>query len=97
MAKKDKTQRVARVKKQKDLPGMEDRMLEDLETAATDYAEIRDQRMALNKEEVQLKATLLSLMKKHGKENYKRDGIEVNIVHEEETVKVRVKKDEEGE
>lgn len=84
-------------KKQEDLPGMEDRQLDDLEQAATSYAGIRDQRMELNKEEIELKGTLLTLMKKHGKETYKHDGIEINIVHEEETVKVKVAKEKEEE
>ena len=31
-------------------------------------------------------------MKKHGKQTYQRDGVLIEIVTEEETVKVRVKK-----
>jgi hypothetical protein len=74
---------------------MEDRLLPELEEGARAYAEIRDQRMALNKEEVTLKANLLTLMKKHEKETYKHGDVEIRIVHEEETIKVKVKSEAE--
>jgi hypothetical protein len=79
--------------KQGDLPGMEDRLLPDLEEGARAYAEIRDQRMALNKEEAELKANLLALMHKHGKEKYTHDGVEILIVTTDETVKVKITED----
>jgi hypothetical protein len=82
--------------RQQDLPGTEDRAIRPLEDAAHDYAEIRDERMRLTEQETGLKAKLLSLMKKYQKTTYDRDGIHVEIVHEEETVKVRVKKPSEG-
>lgn len=81
--------------RQKSLEGMEDREIKELQDAAISYAEIRDERMALNKQEVELKTQLLTLMKKHKKETYVYNGVEVNIVHEEETVKVKVKKQDE--
>ena len=80
--------------RQQDL--IEDRAIKPLEDAANDYAEIRDERMRLTEQETGLKAKLLSLMKKYQKTTYDRDGIHVEIVHEEETVKVRVKKPSEG-
>jgi hypothetical protein len=83
--------------RQQDLPGTEDRAIKPLEKAALDYADIRDQRMALNLEEVGLKAKLLRLMKEHGKQTYHRDGVSIEIVTEEESVKVRVKKPSEDE
>jgi hypothetical protein len=79
------------------LPSMEDRAIQPLEDAAHEYAAVRDQRMALNAEEVGLKAKLLRLMKHHGKQTYARDGISVEIIVEEESVKVRVKKPESDE
>jgi len=82
------------VKKQADLPGMENRAIEELESAARRYAAIRDKRMALNEAEVKLKDLLLGLLKKHDKREYQRDGIRIWIKVEEETVKVKV--DEEG-
>ena len=81
--------------KQPSLEGMEDRQIKELQDAAVSYAEIRDERMDLNRQEVDLKAKLLALMKKHNKETYSYDGVEVNVVHEEETVKVKVKKKDE--
>jgi|SRR5882672_6740311 len=83
------------VKKQADLPGMENRAIEELESAARRYAAIRDKRMALNEAEVKLKDLLLGLLKKHDKREYQRDGIRIWIKVEEETVKVKVD-DEEG-
>ena len=70
---------------------IEDSAILDLEDAAKEYANTRDDRMALLETEVEL----LELMKKNKKEVYKRDGIEIRIAHEKETVKVKVKKDDE--
>ena len=78
--------------RQADLPGTEDRTIKALEDAAFQYAEIRDQRIDLNKSESDLKSTLLALMKKHGKKTYTRDGISIELVAEAETVKVKVRK-----
>jgi hypothetical protein len=75
------------------LPGMEDPEIEELEDAAREYANIRDDRMKLTTAEVDTKGTLLALMKKHKKETYNHDGIEVKITHEKESVKVRIKKE----
>jgi hypothetical protein len=76
------------------LPGMEDPAIEELENAAREYAGTRDDRMHLLETEIELKGKLLDLMKKNNKELYKRDGIEIRLVHEKESVKVKVKKDE---
>jgi hypothetical protein len=75
------------------LPGMEDRQIGDLEQVAIDYADIRDRRQALTKDEVDLKSRALNLMHKYGKTHYKRDGVEITLVPGEEDVKVRVKKE----
>ena len=84
----------AEVKKprQARLPEMEDPVIEELEGLAETYAGVRDQRMALTPQEKKLKDDLHAAMKRHGKETYLRDGIEIKIVHESETVKVKVKK-----
>lgn len=78
---------------QKDLPGMEDREIAEIERAAEDYATIRDRRITLNAEEHELKEKLLGLMKKHSKEKYTRDGVEVRVIHEKETVKIKLHKE----
>ncbi len=85
------------VKKQADLPGMENRAIAELEDAARKYAGIRDRRMALNESEVKLKALLLGLLKKHDKREYNRDGIRIWIKVEEETVKVKIEEDDDDE
>src|SRR5260370_32971932 len=56
------------------LPEMEDPQIEELESAAERYAEIRDERMALTPREKQLKDDVLAAMKRHSKEKYHRDG-----------------------
>jgi hypothetical protein len=81
--------------KQMRIPGTEDAKIDALEDLAEEYAGVRDQRMALSANEVDLKGKLLLAMKTNNKEKYKRDGIEIRIVHEQENVKVKVKKGEE--
>ena len=80
--------------KQARLPQMDDAKIEELEFAAEQYAEIRDQRLALTPQEKKLKDDLLAAMKRNKKETYVRDGIEIRVVHEQETVKVKIKKEE---
>jgi hypothetical protein len=77
------------------LPQMDDPIIEELEASAEAYVAIRDERIALTPQEKKLKDDLLAAMKRHGKEKYVRDGIEIKIVHESETVKVKIKKTEE--
>lgn len=83
--------------RQQPLPGTEDSKIQALESAAQDYAEIRDQRIELNVDEAKLKQKLLNLMKQHEKTTYKRGGIEIKIVTEDEHVKVRIKKPKDDE
>ena len=89
MAAKKKSAKKGR---QKRLPGMADAKLEALHNAALDYAEVRDKRQELTKEEVNLKGTLLTLMHKHKKDHYEYNGVTIDLVTEQETVKVRVAK-----
>lgn len=91
MAKKKPTDRPKRPR-QVDLPGTEDRAIKPLEDIAESYADVRDRRMALNKEEAELKTHALKLMHKYDKTIYRHDGIEIRIVDGEEDVKVKVKK-----
>jgi len=71
---------------------MEARAIAPLEAAAAAYADLRDRRMALSREETTLKADTLALMKQLHREVYQRDGIEIRIVAGEDDVKVKVKK-----
>lgn len=86
MAKKPKAQA---------LPGMEHRTIKELEDAGADYANIRDRRIALNKEEADLKKKVKNLMHKHDKTTYDSATIliEIEPPDGEESVKVRVKKE----
>jgi cation transport regulator ChaB len=88
---------VAKKAKQEELPGMEERIIKDLHECAIEYAEARDRRQEIGREEVELKTRLLALMKKHQKEAYEFQGVRITIVHEEETVKVKITKPKEAE
>ena len=79
--------------RQKQLPTMEDREIKDLRVGALDYAEVRDERMELTEREHDLKVKLLTLMKKHKKKEYNCDGIKISVVAEQETVKVKIRKE----
>lgn len=76
------------------LPQMEDPIIEELERAAKEYADVRDRRMALTTDEVGCKEELLSLMDKHGKSSYVHNGYDIKVVVESKKIKVRIKKDE---
>lgn len=91
MAKKQRSKKP----KQADLPGMADRKIPELHKAAEEYADVRDRRMELTKEEVAAKEEVLKQMHVHHKEVYKFEDVEIKLVHETETVKVRIKKSEE--
>lgn len=80
--------------KQARLPQMDDPQIEELESLAESYADVRDQRLALTPQEKKLKDDLLAAMKRNHKQLYRRDGIEIEIVPEGEKVKVRLKKEE---
>jgi hypothetical protein len=77
--------------RQPDLPGTEDRRLQPLDDVAAAYADVRDRRIDLNREEAELKASALELMHRFDKTIYKHDGIEIRLVAGEEDVKVKVK------
>jgi hypothetical protein len=83
--------------RQQRLPGTDDNKIADLEAAAENYAEVRDERMALLKQEVDLQESLLKLMKKHDRVSYRRDGIKITVVEKSEKVRVRVSHGEEEE
>jgi hypothetical protein len=75
-----------------------DRKISEIDAAARDYEDTKLRRMALTTEEVEKKEKLKGVMKKHKKETYSCDGVEIVVSKEEtETIKVKVaKKDEDG-
>lgn len=85
---------MAKRQRQADLPEMEDRAIKPLEDAAEEYAEIRDERIKLNAQEVKLKKRVRDLMHKHNKTAYRYGGvvIELEPPDGEEKVTVRISK-----
>lgn len=76
---------------------MEDRRFEDLDDKAREYVKVRDKRQDLTRREVELKSDLLGLLKKHKKTEYHHEDIDIWIVVEQESVKVKVAKKDEDE
>lgn len=80
-------------RKQERLPGTEGKQHKDIDAAAEAYVEKRDKRMALLKEEVDLKGVLLAAMKKHELDIYRNDDFAppllVTVMPGEEKVKVK--------
>lgn len=85
--------------KQNEIPGTESDIhkIPAVHKAAKAYAEIRDQRIDLNKHESALKGKLITLMKKHDLDQYGPvDGVIVTLSHGEDTIKVKVVDDSEA-
>ena len=72
------------------LPGMEDHAILWLDQLSQQYADLRDRRIELNKEESELKTSLLKLMKGHNKTLYRHGGVTIRVIAGEEDVKVKV-------
>jgi hypothetical protein len=79
-------------RKQVALPGLESREVKDLHDKALEYSSARDERMEILQTEIKLKGELLELMKQHKRDTYECEGVEISIVHGEDTIKVRVHK-----
>jgi hypothetical protein len=83
--------------KQVDLPGMEDRDIPEIEEAAERYRDVRDDRIALSKDESTAKQALIAVMKAHKRSVYSRNGMSITL-EEIDNVKVKTaKKDDEEE
>jgi hypothetical protein len=81
--------------KQVDLPGMEDRDIPEIEEAAERYRDVRDERIALSKDESTAKQSLIAVMKAHKRSVYSRNGMSITL-EEIDNVKVKTaKKDDE--
>ena len=76
--------------RQSTLPGMEDRALAELESKAEEYAGIRDRRMRLTEQEVELNDELLALMKKYKKAEYHHGEVHCWVKATDERVKVKI-------
>lgn len=70
---------------------IEDRRIKALDDVGRKYAEIRDARIELNREESQLKELAKRLMHQHDKTIYKHGEIEIILSPGEEEIRVKVK------
>jgi hypothetical protein len=83
--------------KQARLPTMAQPEIPELDAAAERYVSIRDQRMALTKDEVGAAAVLLELMHKHKLTVYELDDESRVLIDAKEKVKVQKVKDDRDE
>ena len=72
------------------LPGTEDAAIVELEQAADDYMEVRDERLKFLKQEVTEKQKILGILKANNKKSYRRGEYIIRI--KVETEKLLVKK-----
>jgi hypothetical protein len=72
------------------LPGMEDAAIEELESLAEQYADVRDNRIALSKREGEMQDDLAALLRKHKKTEYHHLDVHIWIVAVDEKVKVKI-------
>lgn len=77
--------------KPQELPGMEQREVEDIVAAAERYRECRDERLRQGKLETEAKATLITVMHRHDRTFYSYRGLTVELKKGEEDVKVVAK------
>ena len=80
-------------KQQKELVGMERKVIKAVENAADDYVDVRDKRMALTTKEVERRAILIQAMQDAGVTSYRYDD---RVITLESKSKVKVKTDKDG-
>lgn len=74
---------------------MEPPSIPEIDKAARQYVEVRDERMALTTQETDRRAKLLQLMKEHKQDNYTtKSGMQVTVTYGDEKVKVKAQVDE---
>jgi hypothetical protein len=73
------------------LKGMEDMGIPELDRLANDYADVRDRRIALSRQEGDMKKAILGAMHKHHREQYVYDGVTIRVVAGDEDVKVKIR------
>lgn len=83
----------ARTKKQTTIPGATAEIRQDIEDAALEFTEVRDQRMDLAEPEAEKKTALGALMKKHGLASYTMLDGRIVTYKDKADVHVRTPKD----
>ena len=76
-------------KKQQYIDGTEPPSIPEIDRAASEYVRVRDRRMDLTEDEVELRGKLMQAMVDAKLESYVYDGNRVTLTHED---KVKVKK-----
>lgn len=78
--------------RQKELSGIEKESVKEIEEAAESYVEARDKRMKLTEKEVERKAALIEVMRKHKRTVYRDDNAAppLLVTLKEGTVSVKV-------
>jgi hypothetical protein len=100
---KEKSKALAKAKKgkQAELAGFERKRIPEIDKAAERYVQVRDARMELTKDEVKAKAALIQACVKNKVDKYLDTSVspplEVEVKPSELDVKVKQRKDEEGE
>lgn len=79
-----------RMLEQPELPSMEEEKDPLIHDSALTYADVRDRRCALSKEEKQAKQALVDVMHKAGKTRYKYRELVVDLTTKGDDVKVRI-------
>ena len=88
---------MAKKKQPKQEELIEDREIKPLNDAAYEYVNIRDQRLALLREEIPLAEKVLKLMEKYDLTTYHYENVTIKIRYEQKKVQVKVKKEKEEE
>lgn len=76
------------------IPGTEGPSFPDIDRAAEEYVEIRDERMALTEREVDARGRVINAMKEHKLHAYWSDDFIVELVDADARVKVRKDKED---
>ena len=91
---------MARTKRQTQIPGTERETIKEVNAAAEEYVEARDERMGLTEREVQAKQHLLEVMKENKLTIYRDDNatppLLVTITPGEDKIKVSRVEEEDG-
>jgi|SRR5262245_37981822 len=79
------------------LPGLEDRNIRALDVLAHTYANKRDERIQVGRDEKAFKTQVIAMMHKHKKTHYLYHGVEITLTPTAEKLKVTIRaQDEDG-